>query len=120
MRNRGGVKEWVGLEGLLALCCCLALLGVTQAQFFSKTTNTIPRMGRRAVDYPQLEEPRLGRMLGLLPGEPVRQPAELSFLLGGEGFQYATRDRPANGCRDSRCRMRGAAFLPALQAIEDA
>ncbi|KAL1419831.1 hypothetical protein MTO96_004739 [Rhipicephalus appendiculatus] len=80
------LRGWLRTEALMKLCCCLALLGVTQGQFFSKTTNTIPRMGRRDQDYPQLEEPRMG----LLQPDPARQSAamvDLGYLDGGHAEQ---------------------------------
>ncbi|XP_049525852.1 uncharacterized protein LOC119455229 [Dermacentor silvarum] len=123
MDNGRALRGWLRLDVLMRLCCCLALLGVTQGQFFSKTTNTIPRMGRRAFDYPPLEEQRLGRVLGLLRADPSRQSvamADLGYLLRADGVQYGAWERPTNaGCHGNQCRVRGAALLPTLQAIDN-
>ncbi|XP_049271841.1 uncharacterized protein LOC125758536 [Rhipicephalus sanguineus] len=109
------LRGWLRIEALMKLCCCLALLGVTQGQYFSKTTNTIPRMGRRDLDYPQLEEPRMGRTLGLLQADPAR-PAMVDLGFLGGGMRNRARERPLDGCHGNRCR---ATVLHALQAIDD-
>ncbi|XP_075547366.1 uncharacterized protein LOC142581797 [Dermacentor variabilis] len=123
MENGRALRGWLRLDVPMKLCCCLALLGMTQGQFFSKTTNTIPRMGRRAFDYPPLEEQRLGRVLGLLRADPSRQSvamADLGYLLGADGVQYGAWQRPTNaGCHGSQCRVQGAALLRTLQDVDN-
>ncbi|XP_077561740.1 uncharacterized protein LOC144178086 [Haemaphysalis longicornis] len=112
------------LEGLLALCCCFALLETSRGQFFSKTTNTIPRMGRRDAGYPDLEHTSLRRnqLLGFLRHEQARKPMlslpEMRLLFGEDEERYLVQNRATNGCREGPCRMRGGGFIAGLPPVE--
>ncbi|XP_037278277.1 uncharacterized protein LOC119171602 [Rhipicephalus microplus] len=113
MKPGRALRGWLGFEALMKLCCCLALLGVSQGQFFSKTTNTIPRMGRRDLDYAQLEEPRMG----LFRAIPARQSASMVDLGYLDGVtEDRAREKQVDGCHGGRCR---AAVLHALQTMDD-